>query len=76
MEIWDVVDNADAPTSQQLELQQLQEQGSGGGASNRTISLDAESVDVYHDAHACILMLDPRSNSGFDYITRILPHVR
>ncbi len=77
VEIWDVVDNADAPTLQQQQLQQLQQQGSGGGggAPNR-IALDAQSVDVYHDAHACVVMLDPRSNSGFDYISRILPDVR
>ncbi len=81
VEIWDVVDNTDTCTLQeqlQLQLQHLQQQqGNGGGAAalNR-ITLDLQSVDVYRDAHACILMLDPLSNSGFDYISRVLPEVR
>ncbi len=74
VEIWNVVDNADAPTLQQQQLQPHQ-QGSGGAATPNRIALDAQSVDVYRGTHACLFMLDPRSKSGFDYISRILPDV-
>ncbi len=72
LEIWNVVDNADAPTLQQ----QSQHQGSGSAANPNRIALDAQSVDVYHDTHACLFMMDPRSKSGLDYISHILPDVR